>query len=132
MNSNSNETAEEVEYTSTTWHNDAEQTCRFEIRLRHGSAQGKARVQKVVVQPGGSVTLSSEFDQAVQQVDKEGVIVGGKAPWLRKGDVKPKLAPALDWFAISNEEKLQREYREVEREQKMAVVSDRVKAKSAK
>lgn len=65
---------------TTTWQNPMSTPAKFEVCLDHG------RFQKVEIPAGGEMTLPSDWDRAVQEVDKNGVVVGGKAPQLiRKG-----------------------------------------------
>lgn len=46
--------------------------------------------------PDQEVTLPSDFDSAIQTVDKSGTIVAGKCPQLVKKGRKYKIHPALD------------------------------------
>ena len=50
----------------------------------------------LTVEPGACVSLPSEFDAAIHQLDRDGRVIGGLAPLLRKvGAPEPRFAPGV-------------------------------------
>jgi len=98
----------------TEWRNDTEKPVRFEYHIQTptpilGRAPGspltyKERTgnERVVVQPGKTISLTSELDQAIQRTliteDGTEIIIAGLAPQLTKLGTthERRLHPALD------------------------------------
>lgn len=67
---------------------------------RHRNASGYTRV---VWEPGQTIELSSDFDQAIQKLDANGQVVGGRAPQLLRNGQRHQVHPALDVFRSNAE-----------------------------
>lgn len=99
------------------WHNDhPTAVAKFKLQITHGvkvsgTARGTmAQIEDIVIEPGKSVKLPSEFDTAIQVKDENGIVIRGKCPWLRKeGDPKPVLEKSIDWITVDEEKQLEAE-----------------------
>lgn len=74
-------------YKNTSWHNPTEHTLKF--KLYQGLSIGSKPFREVVVGPGETIQLDSQFDDGVKKWNKDGVLVGGNAPQLVK-DTEPE------------------------------------------
>ena len=89
---------------ATRWRNPTNDTISFELNVegvrRDAFGNLHARVvRNIALKPGVEVVLPSEFDKAIHGTSKDGYIVSGLAPQLRRvldGEpVAPRVHPAL-------------------------------------
>jgi hypothetical protein len=107
------QTQKEKEY--SVWQNNTTETATFRL-LTHekrkgthkefgGQCQGSV-FMKVIIKPGESVKLESEYDNAIRKVSKAtGQVESGLCPWLTKVGEEDIVVPdVFDWKAAIMEE----------------------------
>ena len=71
-----------MESFASTWENPTKDTVRFAVLVEAG------RHEKIEIPPGGKKDLPTSWDKAIHDV-RNGIIMGGLAPQLRKVGVAP-------------------------------------------
>lgn len=84
----------EENYTHSVWVNPTKDVVT--VKVWRGPELAKKPWVYLTVPPGEERPFPSEYDTAIHKIDRNGVIVGGKAPQLRKKGAPYKLHPALD------------------------------------
>ena len=121
----------------TTWFNPLDVPQRVTLRLTHGGQSGPGKVKQVTIAPGKTVMLPSEYDQAIRELDKNGVVVGGLAPMLQKqGQENVKVHESLDFKRVADEIELVELAKQAEkdnaRKEAVKLKAERDLAKAAK
>lgn len=78
----------------TTWINPTPATVT--VKVWRGPESSRDPWQFMTIPPGEERQFPTEYDNAIHVLDKNGVIVGGKAPQLRKKGASYHLDPVLD------------------------------------
>src|SRR5690242_17943698 len=81
-------------YEQSVWVNPTSQTVT--VRVWEGPETNRKPWLYLSVPPGEERPFPSKYDDAIHTLNKEGIIVGGKAPQLRKKGVSYHLDPTLD------------------------------------
>lgn len=120
----------EVTETYSTWKNNNKDKATFRL-LMHTKRRGVhkqfgadcqgSEFLRVDIEPGQSVKLLKEFDQAIRTVDqKTGLVVGGLCPWLTKeGEENLVVHKSLDYMAAFQEEEAMNYIQAVKKENEL-------------
>ena len=88
----------------TRWKNPTDKVVKVDLFIgiqNKFNAEGKAigkrsdSFEHVEIQPGEEISILSSFDCAIQQLDNNGIVVGGKAPQLVNMGKPAKVEPCL-------------------------------------
>jgi hypothetical protein len=97
---------------------------------KKGNCQGTTFLD-VVIKPGQSVRLPSEYDMSIRYV-KNDIVLQGLCPWLTKvGEEKVVMHKALDYKQSILEMEVNKELERQESEDRLAKALELVKKKNA-
>src|SRR5688572_11152281 len=85
----------------TRWTNPTDRKIQVDLYTGTGEAKKDRRnnpsgYTRIIWEPGESIDLPAEYDEAIQKIDAQGKVIGGMAPQLLKNGSRHEVVPALD------------------------------------
>lgn len=92
---------QELQLSITRWTNPTDKPVTVDLYTGTGVAKvdkhkNPSGVTRVTWEPGQTIELPSEFDDAIQKIDPSGQVVGGRAPMLLRNGQRHSVHSALD------------------------------------